>query len=443
MKKILLTLFSFGLAINVSFSQTPIASYSLNSNAVDKSVNHFDGTLVGNVKPTTNKDGKFGCALSFDKQSYLTIKYNPLFKIENDSIMAISFWIKFNSLSGNDTILKRGKTGAILRRIDAGLALNLNTTFSNLIPDTNWHFIEIVGHGSPACSLYVDKEDNQQYLLELPLFDALDDIYIGNFDGKLDDLKFFSYVGSYDLYRDDIAPWHPFVSSSLESCKFTYNKEDDDLFLSPQVLTENNIYNFNVNDYTRGRDISTSCKTSKADSNTVDLFVKFTASATNETIIINADNTNYETLVELTTAPYTCNAAFQIGQNQRFYTFSGLTIGTEYTARVEFGGDAPIGFARLNAANNASIVLKSGVVTSLEYNITQSSFQISPNPNNGSFSFKSNEESDLSIYDLLGNKVYEQNAVLNKDLNLSLSQGVYFIHVKNDIGVQVQKMVIE
>ncbi|MEY5046935.1 MAG: hypothetical protein RLZZ175_294 [Bacteroidota bacterium] len=222
------------------------------------------------------------------------------------------------------------------------------------------------------------------------------------------------------------------------------NKKDDNAPSSPTSLTSNSPYSFNLLDYSYGREYNygNSCTTNKADSNVVTIFVKFKATATTATLDLNLNNASLESRLGLTSAPNTCQA-IQSNKNLRTDTFTGLTIGNEYTVRIEIGGDAALGYARTATSNNASITLVDGSVTGVENN-SQPTFSIAPNPSNGNFTFVSDENADIVISDLLGSKVADlQNVTPNQNIDLQLPKGIYLLNVSIVKGSKIEKMVIE
>ncbi len=76
---------------------------------------------------------------------------------------------------------------------------------------------------------------------------------------------------------------------------------------------------------------------------------------------------------------------------------------------------------------------------------------VSPNPNNGSFTIQmdngqlSINNYQLSIYTLLGEKVYEKLSIINSPLSINLSEaknGIYFLQLKTSEGIATKKIVI-
>jgi hypothetical protein len=250
-------------------------------------------------------------------------------------------------------------------------------------------------------------------------------------------------------------------NSSLPKCEIAknLNAQIDDIFFFDkklslveinQIQNSSNIkdlainspLNFDLNTLIRGRNSFSNCSTTKADSNTVDLLVKFKATSTSATLDLNLNNASLESRLGLTSAPNTCQA-IQSNKNLRTDTFTGLTIGNEYTVRIEIGGDAALGYARTAIANNASITLVGGTVTGVENN-SKLTFSIAPNPSNGNFTYISDENADIVISDLLGSKVADlQNVSPNQNIDLQLLKGIYLLNVSNSKGSKIEKLVIE
>lgn len=152
-------------------------------------------------------------------------------------------------------------------------------------------------------------------------------------------------------------------------------KKEDDLSANPSELTKNVMLSLNLTDYTYGRDIvgyqTNKCWTSKQDINTSDVFFSFTASSAYDTIEVNVDDVNLETVVEVLSSKNTnykniCIGDIQVGKSKRIYPFSGLTEGITYTIRVEFGGNTSLGYARMSGADNASVMLRGSTITAIE-----------------------------------------------------------------------------
>lgn len=72
------------------------------------------------------------------------------------------------------------------------------------------------------------------------------------------------------------------------------------------------------------------------------------------------------------------------------------------------------------------------------------SFNVYPNPNNGSFKVNSEKEiSSISVMDITGKTVYSNSSVISKEFNLNVEAGVYFVEVKSGSEKMIQKMIIK
>ncbi len=86
-------------------------------------------------------------------------------------------------------------------------------------------------------------------------------------------------------------------------------------------------------------------------------------------------------------------------------------------------------------------------VTILDINITEEKIiSIYPNPNNGTFyvEFPDNENYTIQIYDILGNKMYEQEDVIEKTLigNERLKSGLYFVKAFSKNNIFTKKILV-
>ncbi len=84
------------------------------------------------------------------------------------------------------------------------------------------------------------------------------------------------------------------------------------------------------------------------------------------------------------------------------------------------------------------------VITEVKTEVVPS-FSLYPNPSHGSFSLDLGEETcTVTVLNSLGQTVYRQEGLRgNNTLNLSLSQGVYFVNVKSNNINNTQKVVVE
>jgi len=78
--------------------------------------------------------------------------------------------------------------------------------------------------------------------------------------------------------------------------------------------------------------------------------------------------------------------------------------------------------------------------------IVYTDFEIYPNPAKGNFNISfSNYEKGLQveIYSILGNKVFENNNITTKEVNISnLQSGVYLVKITKDSESKIKKVII-
>ena len=93
------------------------------------------------------------------------------------------------------------------------------------------------------------------------------------------------------------------------------------------------------------------------------------------------------------------------------------------------------------------IEINSETFTAVNNIITDDLFTVYPNPNNGSFTIKTNvnEENIIKISDITGKIVWETQTSMDIiDVNLiGLNKGIYFVNVSNENNVQVEKIIIK
>ncbi len=72
------------------------------------------------------------------------------------------------------------------------------------------------------------------------------------------------------------------------------------------------------------------------------------------------------------------------------------------------------------------------------------SFTIYPNPSNGDFTLMLAEESEVNVYNVMGQQVMSLNNVSGKQqISLSAPKGLYFVHIRSGNDVHVKPIIIE
>ena len=82
-------------------------------------------------------------------------------------------------------------------------------------------------------------------------------------------------------------------------------------------------------------------------------------------------------------------------------------------------------------------------ITKVEEVVTPKANAIYPNPTSGSFTIELAEESNISIFNTMGQNIINLNKVSSvQQLHLN-ETGVYFVRISNENGVEVKKVVVE
>jgi len=85
------------------------------------------------------------------------------------------------------------------------------------------------------------------------------------------------------------------------------------------------------------------------------------------------------------------------------------------------------------------------IITDIEENVTKKTNIIYPNPSTGRFTLELNEESDVILYNMLGQNVMSLKNVSGQQ-QLSLAdkpKGLYFVQIKNSTGLETLKLIIQ
>ncbi len=113
----------------------------------------------------------------------------------------------------------------------------------------------------------------------------------------------------------------------------------------------------------------------------------------------------------------------------------------------------PIAFGPSVLSNTGSgfdmFVARLGVTpTGIEYLQNANEFAIYPNPGNGQFILRSDEDlKSIEIYNLTGEKIYSMSNLkqqLQNEINIStLPDGIYFVQLQSENGVSIQKLIVQ
>lgn len=101
------------------------------------------------------------------------------------------------------------------------------------------------------------------------------------------------------------------------------------------------------------------------------------------------------------------------------------------------------------AEGNEIIISGNGVKPTIT-TLSTSNFEkkiatVYPNPSKGLITLDAESSFDVSIVDFTGKEIYKQSDLINKkEIDLSnVQRGIYFVKMKNEIGEQVEKIMIE
>jgi type IX secretion system substrate protein len=142
----------------------------------------------------------------------------------------------------------------------------------------------------------------------------------------------------------------------------------------------------------------------------------------------------------------------QIG-NDRFYNFtvgygdcySGCTSNHIYKFKVD--NNCSVDFLgvvdNITPSDVIPAPINCNITTGIKYETLTTNFNVYPNPTNGIFTIQT--KGNLTIYNLLGEKIFFQNLVSEKnEINLSgQSKGIYFLQIDSENKCSTQKIIIQ
>ncbi len=133
---------------------------------------------------------------------------------------------------------------------------------------------------------------------------------------------------------------------------------------------------------------------------------------------------------------------YDVGKTLAFDNENNLIIAGEFYGGITFGtntlvssGGSDIFVAKLDDNN-----------TNVPQNEVTQKIKIFPNPNNGKFIIQNNLQTntDIVIYNLNGEKVYESRVNDNNTIDISnLTKGMYFLKIIKSNNIFVEKIIIQ
>lgn len=130
------------------------------------------------------------------------------------------------------------------------------------------------------------------------------------------------------------------------------------------------------------------------------------------------------------------------------YDFNGS--GYQPSGSLISDGTFFYGMTEKGGANDGGVIFKYGLTTGIRENNLEKDLMLYPNPTTGQFQISSGELAitDLQIYNVLGEMVYEKSLDLKGEnkitvsLPSSLSNGIYFVELKTEQGTLKKKIVV-
>lgn len=96
-----------------------------------------------------------------------------------------------------------------------------------------------------------------------------------------------------------------------------------------------------------------------------------------------------------------------------------------------------------NCSNSDEITINFITTTNIKAENSQQ-INVFPNPSSGLFNINSNQKYAYKIYDITGNKITENNASGNSEINLkNMNNGMYFLEIESESGNQSIKLIKE
>jgi hypothetical protein len=135
----------------------------------------------------------------------------------------------------------------------------------------------------------------------------------------------------------------------------------------------------------------------------------------------------------------TNNTTFEVGN---------LTNGVTYLFRVKAINNA----TGIESVFSNTVSATPSIVLGVEEETLNNTFQVYPNPNNGSFSLKmtnlKGKNAQISVLDLNGRLLYQQNVLLNNtslesSVELNIANGMYLLLLQTEENSYQRKLVIE
>jgi len=145
-------------------------------------------------------DGRGGKAAKFNGGSYINVMSHESLNVNEK--LAISFWIKTNSVEGE--IIKKGSNYGVSLDLGGKIVFSYDG-FEQIngisVNDDEWHHVVVSGDSGGISSIYVDTGWSSIEISDLEI--SQENVTIGKgFNGLIDDLMFFNESLTYTQVED-------------------------------------------------------------------------------------------------------------------------------------------------------------------------------------------------------------------------------------------------
>ncbi len=139
------------------------------------------------------------------------------------------------------------------------------------------------------------------------------------------------------------------------------------------------------------------------------------------------------------------------------YSFDNIPIGYTYKVVVDVPGVTVTNTLQISVSSTDTVFTNlnydmdttggSVVITEVRMlNTKPKSIHVYPNPNSGNFTVIASaaKQSEITIYNILGEVVYSKQLItINEQLSTNLPGGIYFLKIETEEAVKTQKIIIE
>lgn len=404
----------------------------------------------------------------FNENETLIASFDILVTVYNSELVFASFVID-NDDNGNG-VLEAGETaniGVIINNVGNEIAVEvkgvLSSSDSKVTINQNEGYFNTVGAESSAVAYFnISVAENAGENLDIPFDIKVTDAYGNekNLNGRyissckyifqLEDSKWDGWDGAYLLVKysngkptDSLtveSGWFQeysiFVESNVEvtlewksgeydeECSFyMLNGNYETIFTSPKFPVEDNILLTFVNDCSCQNEYYTMCDTVEN---------------------LSGEQVKNGIMLSWTTKDSIADAKFEIYRETKLlgstseYNFTDNTVSEEgeYYYSVRMITDDCVGFFQSVKVTYSDDFVPDNVVNEVAINVS-----VYPNPSNNDFTIVCNEIMRITVYNIIGNKIMEDEVNADKYIISGLETGVYFVDITTNEGKCVKRII--